>query len=715
MKRDTFGAGLCAAALAFLLGFGGTMCMVTGLRLPAEIQPLAVGCALGAVIPAVCLCFRRGELVLSGIAALFTVLVAFSVEFQEQLLALCFSVLDFYHKGYGISIPAQIEGCTAESQLLPLLFIAGIVMVAAVWTVMRKTTSIPTVLLAVLPLVSCLVVTDTVPEAVPIFLLVLGLILLIMTQSIRRQNTANGNRLTAILALPAAAALALLFFLIPQETYSAPTQISSVDDLLSWVSEQIPALEKTSDGKLVFSYGSSAKEQVDLSAVGNRIERNTPVMEVTTDYSGTLYLRGQDFDVYTGLDWQASKDQTKEVYGMPTVWQAPSHTVAIRTLGRHSLFYLPCYPTKVQTLTGGMIPNPANISTYSYSFSPLRSDWKELLKNYTGSQLATHEMPTTVFDVELYWLLPEDTKAQALDILKQMELSDAAHDVDVAEAIVDFVRQSAIYDTGTDPMPAGESDFALWFLNSSDTGYCVHFATAATVLLRAAGIPARYVEGYAVSTIAGETTLVREKDAHAWVECYLPYAGWVILDPTPGIAEPPVESTTVPSTEPTETEPPEATQETQPPSSSTAPDLPSDATAATPSNSTQPSSDPVQTSLPQWFTRVLAVIFFAAVAAFLITGQWYLRRWLTMKRMQKGSTNTRAITRYREAVRLEKLSRTQIPDTLQELAEKAKFSQHKLTDEELKQFDRFLQSCTATLEKRPWYCRLIYRFIFAAY
>ena len=50
--------------------------------------------------------------------------------------------------------------------------------------------------------------------------------------------------------------------------------------------------------------------------------------------------------------------------------------------------------------------------------------------------------------------------------------------------IADWVSHRAKYDLSTGKMPSGEEDFALWFLNEADTGYCTHYATAATVLLR---------------------------------------------------------------------------------------------------------------------------------------------------------------------------------------------------------------------------------------
>ena len=79
------------------------------------------------------------------------------------------------------------------------------------------------------------------------------------------------------------------------------------------------------------------------------------------------------------------------------------------------------------------------------------------------------------------------------------------------------------------------------FLFDKKRGYCEYFASAAAVLLRLQGIPTRYVKGFGVGPhnfVAGgygvsDHYLVRESDAHAWVEAYIEGAGWVEADPTP--------------------------------------------------------------------------------------------------------------------------------------------------------------------------------------
>jgi len=73
------------------------------------------------------------------------------------------------------------------------------------------------------------------------------------------------------------------------------------------------------------------------------------------------------------------------------------------------------------------------------------------------------------------------------------------------------------------------------FLFEKKQGYCEYFASAAAVLLRLEGIPSRYVTGFNIQlgNRQGNHYVVREADAHAWVEAYVPNFGWVQVDPTP--------------------------------------------------------------------------------------------------------------------------------------------------------------------------------------
>lgn len=72
-----------------------------------------------------------------------------------------------------------------------------------------------------------------------------------------------------------------------------------------------------------------------------------------------------------------------------------------------------------------------------------------------------------------------------------------------------------------------------YFIFDSKTGYCTNFATAMTLMARAAGLPARYTEGYVAFERADDGSFViRDSYAHAFVEVYIAGAGWMTFDPT---------------------------------------------------------------------------------------------------------------------------------------------------------------------------------------
>lgn len=77
-------------------------------------------------------------------------------------------------------------------------------------------------------------------------------------------------------------------------------------------------------------------------------------------------------------------------------------------------------------------------------------------------------------------------------------------------------------------------DFVNKFLNETNKGYCSHFASAATLMFRYMGIPARYVEGYVYDNLTLDTdTVLKDDSAHAWVEIFVKGMGWMVVDVTP--------------------------------------------------------------------------------------------------------------------------------------------------------------------------------------
>jgi hypothetical protein len=106
--------------------------------------------------------------------------------------------------------------------------------------------------------------------------------------------------------------------------------------------------------------------------------------------------------------------------------------------------------------------------------------------------------------------------------------------------IAGHLARACTYDLSipADPPGAGAVE---QFLFVNHRGYCEHFASSLAVMGRALGVPTRLVTGFAPGRYRLLTGMyeVRTRDAHAWVEAWVPGSGWVALDPTPGGAEAP--------------------------------------------------------------------------------------------------------------------------------------------------------------------------------
>jgi hypothetical protein len=115
--------------------------------------------------------------------------------------------------------------------------------------------------------------------------------------------------------------------------------------------------------------------------------------------------------------------------------------------------------------------------------------------------------------------------------LAQHVTQHAENDFQKAVMISDFLRSFFEY-TFTPGNTPPEHDFVDWFLFDIQTGYCTYFASAFVTMMRALGVPARYVEGFAVPNGHGYLNVIN-RQGHAWGEVYFEGFGWHLFEPTP--------------------------------------------------------------------------------------------------------------------------------------------------------------------------------------
>ncbi len=151
-----------------------------------------------------------------------------------------------------------------------------------------------------------------------------------------------------------------------------------------------------------------------------------------------------------------------------------------------------------------------------------------------------------------------DDEDTSLTPIIEDDASIQAKYFEAIEFVRNYLAQNTSYTLKPGKAPSGE-DYVEYFLFTNKKGFCVHYATAATVMLRAMGVPARYVEGYVVTTsdyigaevvdfqnyeqnnsYDGTSILegpevelnIEDTNAHAWVEVYLPGLGWQPIEMT---------------------------------------------------------------------------------------------------------------------------------------------------------------------------------------
>lgn len=682
MKHKVWTLHLTSAVFAFTLSVSAIGNLITGYELPtAPLWNLYLWCGFFAVSSSLLFRFRYGGSILVCLAALVLFLLWGKEILWQQTQFLSYLITSHYHEVYAWKV---IGTPVSDNVSLPLILWSALTAVCVNWHFCRRRSIFIALLPVVVPLVLCLLTTDRVPDTAYLYLMILGLSILLITDWSRHHNPNEGTKLILRTILPIAVSLAILFVINPQDEYV--NHAGTIQkEVMSRFQELMDHADTVTNGKSVTS---AANEKLNLRTVGPRRQVSYSVMRVDSPIGGSLYLRGRDYDRYTGTGWESSSGRVETF----TSGSRSAGALSVVTYGVREVLYVPYYTTEEIWLVGGSLENEDNLQQYSYHLSSACSR-------------------DSVTPDSSYTKLPEDTLAWAQKLSEEIT-SGTATATEKAIQIQNYIRNSAVYDLSTPRMDSEAGDFAQWFLEESETGYCVHFATAATVLLRSAGIPARYVEGYMVNCNADSDVVVSNQDAHAWAEYYdSDFGAWRILEATP--ADPDDGESELTATIPeTETIPITTQQEdhsrTDPTGAEIIPTYPDSNLANDPETPADLMGNTAEESkkflhIPDWLTTVFKCLLL--ISCIPLQAQVRIRRKMSL--WNHGDSNERAINRWTQTKKLSKLLKLPYPDNLENIAQKAKFSQHRILQEELEQFDEFRLSAKLHIYEKPWYFRIV--------
>ncbi len=154
-------------------------------------------------------------------------------------------------------------------------------------------------------------------------------------------------------------------------------------------------------------------------------------------------------------------------------------------------------------------------------------------------RVASRDYPQEILD--RYTQVPDGAIGPYTERLMSRILgqAQATNPYDLAVAMESYLRNDANFTYTTDVHDVQcNSSSAVECFAQSRRGYCLHYASAMAIMLRAAWpgspIPTRLVQGFLPGTLVGNVETVTNRDAHAWVEVYFPGYGWIPFDPTGG-------------------------------------------------------------------------------------------------------------------------------------------------------------------------------------
>lgn len=257
------------------------------------------------------------------------------------------------------------------------------------------------------------------------------------------------------------------------------------------------------------------------------------------------HLRGIAFEIYDHGSWgpfPTSHRYTSFSTDPRTPPTANRPAVITRLINNNGILFVPLNASYLKTMENYEVQTSSDDGAILHAIMRAPSAYEVGVSEDENFQGVICVKPEVTRLQALLKVPPEiDAQVVALAAKIVSGLSDPREKVN---AIQNYLLANNSYSLVTNP---GDGDPVSSFILNKKAAHCEYFASATVIMLRCVGIPARYVVGYyAHESFSPGVTIVRQRDAHAWAECWLEGVGWITVDSTPGGGRPDRQAKPVP-------------------------------------------------------------------------------------------------------------------------------------------------------------------------
>ena len=526
--------------------------VISAFSFTVDMGPLLLFWAVISLMASILASFWRGKGILLLVAPVLAIILLRRPEIAEGAKwVLCF-ITEEFSKWLFVTVlfPDAAEEFFEQTLFFAVAGAAQSLLLSAAICLRRSA------LLTVLFTAPLVFLTFVIIFTQPDLVYIVGLVAVYLTMLFSNAFFPDDFRKRSLAIFPALALAAVLmgcaYLLTPPEGHSRDAFVRAVDhQIRNFASRTGIARIRTGVGWPVMYDGTWRFQtyNIDVSSAGVREIMDESLLEVTASEPGLYYLRGFAMLHFDGEKWTVNEGDIllrgEQIASMVPAYVAIVYDelfggdAAVRTSmeiektgdNTTNVFYTPYYGFPFDYYSRPTGP-------YLVDFYYVEGNLLELLSRIPANYLADVDLSgygRLVNSSDTYLNVDAPTAEGLRRIAAGAGIDRSSSREEIAGLVGEFFTSFGVYTLSPLIVPKGE-DFALYFLEVSRQGYCIHYATAATLMLRALGVPARFTSGFVVpvhSYAVGQPVVVTDYNAHSWVEVFFDDVGWLPLEVTP--------------------------------------------------------------------------------------------------------------------------------------------------------------------------------------